>query len=162
MDATIELENGKKIELELYPDIAPITVANFIKLANEGYYDGLIFHRVIKDFMIQGGGYTTSFENKPADTIKGEFVLNNWYNLIPHDAGTLSMARAADYDSASGQFFIVHKDSNFLDYQYAAFGHVVNGMDIVDEIAQAPTQTIWNGMSDVPVNIPVIKTITIK
>lgn len=162
--ATIEMQDGKKIELELYPDIAPITVNNFVKLANEKFYDGLVFHRVIKDFMIQGGGYGTGIDKaKEADEIKGEFLDNGWFNLIPHDRGTISMARTQNsYDSASSQFFIVHKDSEFLDTEYAAFGKVINGMDVVDEIAESKTQTIWNGMSDVPVNIPQIKSIRVS
>ena len=159
--AKIELNDGKVIELELYPDIAPETVANFIKLAQAKHFDGLIFHRVIKDFMIQGGGYTESFEERPAETIVGEFVQNGWLNLIPHNAGTISMARTNDPDSASSQFFIVHKDSTFLDFSYAAFGKVISGMEAVDEIANIPTGTIWNGMSDVPSSIPVIKTVTV-
>jgi peptidyl-prolyl cis-trans isomerase B (cyclophilin B) len=161
--ATIEFTDGKSIKLELYPDIAPKTVDNFIKLASNGFYDGLAFHRVIKDFMIQGGGYTAGVDQaKEADTIPGEFANNYWLNLIPHERGTISMARTSDPDSASSQFFIVHKDSYFLDFEYAAFGKVIDGMDVVDEIAEGQTQTIWNGLSDVPVNIPVMKTVTVE
>ncbi len=131
----IEMENGKKIKIELYPDAAPITVANFEKLVNEGFYDGLIFHRVISGFMIQGGdplGTGTGGANKK---IKGEFMANGVANPIKHTRGVVSMARAMDPNSASSQFFIMHQDAPHLDGQYAAFGKVVEGMDAVDEIA---------------------------
>ncbi len=135
----IELENGKKIKLELYADKAPITVENFLKLVGEGFYDGLIFHRVIKDFMIQGGDPTGTGMGGAKDKIKGEFLMNGVANDLRHERGVISMARAQNPNSASSQFFIVHKDSFFLDGQYAAFGRVTEGMDAVDEIAETPT-----------------------
>ena len=118
----IEMENGGKIELELYPEVAPITVKNFEKLVSEGFYDGLIFHRVIPGFMIQG-----------------EFLSNGVKNDLKHERGVISMARAYDPNSASSQFFIMHKDAPHLDGQYAAFGKVVSGLEVVDEIASIPT-----------------------
>ena len=135
----IELENGKKIKLELYADKAPITVENFLKLVEEGFYDGLIFHRVIKDFMIQGGDPTGTGMGGAKEKIKGEFLMNGVANDLRHERGVISMARAQNPNSASSQFFIVHKDSFFLDGQYAAFGRVIEGMDAVDEIAETPT-----------------------
>ncbi len=135
----IELENGKKIKLELYADKAPITVENFLKLVGEGFYDGLIFHRVIKDFMIQGGDPTGTGMGGAKEKIKGEFLMNGVANDLRHERGVISMARAQNPNSASSQFFIVHKDSFFLDGQYAAFGRVTEGMDAVDEIAETPT-----------------------
>lgn len=135
----IELENGKEIKLELCPDKAPITVENFLKLVGEGFYDGLIFHRVIKDFMIQGGDPTGTGMGGAKDKIKGEFLMNGVPNSISHERGVISMARAQNPNSASSQFFIVHKNSPFLDGQYAAFGKVVEGMEAVDEIANADT-----------------------
>lgn len=136
---TIEMENGKKIKIELYPDKAPITAANFEKLAREGFYDGLIFHRVIKGFMIQGGDPEGTGMGGSKESIKGEFRANGFDNPIKHERGVISMARTQDPDSASSQFFIVHSDSPHLDGQYAAFGRVVEGMDAVDEIAETRT-----------------------
>ena len=138
----IEMENGKKIKLELYPDKAPITVENFLKLVKDGFYDGLIFHRVIKDFMIQGGDPQGTGMGGAKDKIKGEFLMNGVPNDLKHERGVISMARAQNPNSASSQFFICHKDSFFLDGQYAAFGRVVDGMDAVDEIAE--TRTDYN------------------
>ncbi len=135
----IELENGKKIKLELYADKAPITVENFLKLVGEGFYDGLIFHRVIKDFMIQGGDPTGTGMGGAKEKIKGEFLANGVANNLRHERGVISMARAQNPNSASSQFFIVHKDSFFLDGNYAAFGRVTEGMDAVDEIAETAT-----------------------
>ena len=132
---TIEMENGKKIKLELYPDVAPITVANFEKLVKEGFYDGLIFHRVISGFMIQGGCPEGTGMGGPKDRIKGEFLANGVPNNLKHTRGVISMARSGDPNSAGSQFFIMHKDAPHLDGQYAAFGKVVEGMDVVDEIA---------------------------
>ncbi len=143
----IEMENGKKIKLELYPEKAPITVENFLKLVKDGFYDGLIFHRVIKDFMIQGGDPQGTGMGGAKDKIKGEFLMNGVPNDIKHERGVISMARAQNPNSASSQFFIVHKDSLFLDGQYAAFGRVVEGMDTVDEIAGVKTD-----FSDRPLN----------
>ncbi len=143
----IEMENGKKIKLELYPEKAPITVENFLKLVKEGFYDGLIFHRVIKDFMIQGGDPQGTGMGGAKDKIKGEFRMNGVPNDLKHERGVISMARAQNPNSASSQFFIVHKDSFFLDGQYAAFGRVIDGMDAVDEIACVKTD-----MNDRPLN----------
>ncbi|WP_101908769.1 peptidylprolyl isomerase [Marasmitruncus massiliensis] len=136
---TIEMENGKQIKLELYPDIAPATVENFIKLVKEGFYDGLIFHRVIPGFMIQGGCPEGTGMGGPGYTIKGEFSSNGVTNNLKHARGVISMARAMDPNSAGSQFFIMHQDAPHLDGQYAAFGKVVEGMDVVDEIASVPT-----------------------
>lgn len=135
----IELENGKNIKLELYPDKAPITVANFLKLVGEGFYDGLIFHRVIKGFMIQGGDPTGTGMGGASEKIKGEFSANGVPNDIKHVRGAVSMARSKHPDSASSQFFIMHEDYPYLDGQYAAFGRVTEGMDAVDEIACSET-----------------------
>ncbi len=164
VNAEIQFENGGSVKLELYPDIAPLTVDNFVKLANEKFYDGLIFHRVINGFMIQGGGFDTSLNQKKADNIKGEFIVNGCFNLIPHKRGVISMARTmASNDTASSQFFIMHKDSPSLNGQYAAFGKVTEGMEYVDAIAQTETKTVEeNGMEDVPVENQIIKTVIIK
>lgn len=135
----IELENGKEIKLELYPDKAPITVENFLKLAKEGFYDGLIFHRVIEGFMIQGGDPTGTGTGGAKEKIKGEFLANGVANDLKHERGVISMARSRANDSASSQFFIVHRDAPHLDGNYAAFGRVVDGMDAVDEIAAVET-----------------------
>lgn len=150
----IEMEDGGVMRAELYPDIAPITVENFVKLINENFFDGLIFHRVIKDFMIQGGGYGTDGNIKKTDSIKGEFDSNGVNNPLKHTRGVLSMARTMFPNSASSQFFIMHKDAPHLDGQYAAFGKVIEGMDIVDRIAETKTD-----YSDKPVKDMVIKTI---
>lgn len=132
---TIEMGNGKKIKIELYPDKAPITVENFINLINDGFYDGLIFHRVISGFMIQGGCPQGTGMGGPGHTIKGEFASNGVKNDIKHSRGVISMARSMMKDSAGSQFFIMHQDAPHLDGEYAAFGKVVEGMDVVDEIA---------------------------
>jgi len=152
----IEMENGGIIKLELYPEAAPITVENFVKLAKSGFYDGLIFHRVIKDFMIQGGDPEGTGMGGAKDKIKGEFAVNGWKNPISHTRGVISMARSRAYDSASSQFFIVHADSTYLDGQYAAFGKVTEGMDVVDEIAGVATDK-----NDRPREDVVIKSITV-
>ena len=131
----IEMENGARIELELYPDVAPITVKNFEKLVSEGFYDGLIFHRVIKGFMIQGGDPLGNGMGGAEQKIKGEFAANGHKNDLKHTRGVISMARAYDPNSASSQFFIMHADAPHLDGQYAAFGKVTSGMEVVDEIA---------------------------
>ena len=136
---TIEMENGKKIKLELYPDVAPITAANFEKLVKEGFYDGLIFHRVIEGFMIQGGDPEGTGMGGAKERIKGEFAANGVKNDLKHTRGVISMARSQNPDSASSQFFIMHKDAPHLDGQYAAFGRVVEGMEVVDEIACCET-----------------------
>lgn len=131
----IEMENGGKIEIELAPEAAPVTVKNFEKLVSEGFYDGLIFHRVIKGFMIQGGDPLGNGMGGADEKIKGEFDANGHKNPLKHTRGVISMARAYDPNSASSQFFIMHRDAPHLDGQYAAFGKVVSGMDVVDEIA---------------------------
>ena len=135
----IEMENGGIIDIELYEDKAPVTVANFKKLVAEGFYDGLIFHRVIAGFMIQGGDPTGTGCGGSDKNIKGEFMVNGFNNPISHTRGVISMARSQNYNSASSQFFIMHADGKFLDGQYAAFGMVVNGMEVVDEIAGVKT-----------------------
>ena len=141
----IEMENGGKIELELYPEHAPKTVANFEKLVNAGFYDGLIFHRVIRGFMIQGGDPQGTGMGGAKEKIVGEFRANGHNNTLKHTRGVISMARAFDPNSASSQFFIMHEDAPHLDGQYAAFGKVVSGMEVVDEIASIPV-----GPSDRP------------
>lgn len=135
----IEMENGGKIEIELYPEVAPETVANFEKLVKEGFYDGLIFHRVIKGFMIQGGDPLGNGMGGSKEKIKGEFKANGFNNTLKHERGVISMARSYDPNSASSQFFIMHENAPHLDGQYAAFGRVVSGMETVDEIANIPT-----------------------
>ncbi len=135
----IEMENGGKIELELYPEHAPITVKNFEKLVGEGFYDGLTFHRIIPGFMIQGGDPLGNGMGGSDENIEGEFAINGHNNPIKHTRGVISMARAYNPNSASSQFFIMHADAPHLDGQYAAFGRVVSGMDVVDEIASVPT-----------------------
>ena len=152
----IEMENGGIIKLELYPDAAPITVENFVKLAKNGFYNGLIFHSVIKDFMIQGGDPEGTGMGGAKDKIKGEFAVNGWQNPISHKRGVISMARSRAYDSASSQFFICHADSTYLDGQYAAFGMVTKGMEVVDEIAGVATDK-----NDRPREDVVIKSITV-
>ena len=134
---TIEMEDGAVITAELYPDIAPNTVNNFISLINKGFYDGIIFHRVIPGFMIQGGDPTGTGMGGPGYSIKGEFAFNGFKNELKHTAGVLSMARSMMPDSAGSQFFIMHEDAPHLDGQYAAFGKVLSGMEEVDKIANA-------------------------
>ncbi len=134
-----KLDNGKTIEMELYPDIAPESAKNFEKLVKEGFYDGLIFHRVIPGFMIQGGCPEGSGMGGPGYSIKGEFASNGFKNDLKHTRGVLSMARSQNPNSAGSQFFIMHADSPHLDGQYAAFGKVTKGMEAVDEIAEAET-----------------------
>ena len=135
----IEMENGKKMKIELYPDKAPITVANFEKLVKEGFYDGLTFHRVIPGFMIQGGDPEGTGMGGSKEKIKGEFASNGVKNDLKHTRGVISMARSMMKDSASSQFFIMHADSPHLDGEYAAFGKVVEGLEVIDEIAAVPT-----------------------
>ena len=134
--AKIEIKNYGTIELELDADMSPITVANFAKLVNEGFYNGLTFHRIIEGFMIQGGDPEGTGMGGSSENIKGEFFLNGVKNTISHVRGTISMARSNTYNSASSQFFIVHEDSTFLDKQYAAFGKVTSGIEIVDKICE--------------------------
>ncbi len=135
----IEMENGKQIKIELYPEIAPVSCKNFEKLVSSGFYDGLIFHRVIAGFMIQGRCPKGTGTGGPGWHIMGEFEANGVKNDLKHTRGVISMARSAQYDSAGSQFFIMHEDAPYLDGQYAAFGKVVEGMDVVDEIAVTPT-----------------------
>lgn len=139
--ATITMKDGGVIKLELYPKIAPESVKNFISLANSKFYDGLIFHRVISGFMIQGGCPKGNGTGGPGYNIKGEFSANGVDNSLSHERGVISMARAMAYDSAGSQFFICHADSQFLDGQYAAFGKVIEGMDVVDVIASVKTNS---------------------
>ena len=156
---TISVYNMGDITIELYPDKAPNTVENFLSLVRSGFYSELIFHRVIKGFMIQGGGFTTGFEQKKAKSIRGEFIANGFMaNDLKHTRGTISMARTQDPDSASSQFFIMHEDAPHLDTQYAAFGRVVSGMDVVDKIAGVKTGR-YGYYSDVPKTPVVIKEI---
>ena len=155
--ATIEMENGDIMKLELYPDIAPNTAANFIELANSGFYDGLIFHRVIPGFMIQGGDPTGTGMGGPGYAIKGEFASNGFDNPLSHARGVISMARAQDPDSAGSQFFIMHADGDFLDGEYAAFGKVIEGIEAVDHVAEVETDAM-----DRPTQDQVIKTIRVE
>ena len=154
-EITITMEDGGVIRAELYPAVAPNTVKNFISLAKKGYYDGLIFHRVIKGFMIQGGCPEGTGTGGPGYSIKGEFSQNGVANELKHTAGVLSMARSMMPDSAGSQFFIMHKDSPHLDGAYAAFGMVVDGMDVVNRIAEVRTD--WG---DRPMKEQKIKSIT--
>lgn len=156
ISAKIKMENGDEIKLELYPDIAPITVENFVKLVKEGFYNGLIFHRVIEGFMIQGGCPDGIGTGGPGYHIKGEFAKNGVKNDLKHERGVISMARAMDPDSAGSQFFIMHEAAPHLDGSYAAFGKVVEGIEAVDRIAKVKT-----GLYDRPVEDQVIKTVEI-
>ena len=153
----IEMENGKTIEIELYPEIAPISCENFEKLVKQGFYDGLTFHRVIPGFMIQGGCPKGNGTGGPGWQIKGEFAANGVRNDLKHTRGVLSMARSMMPNSAGSQFFIMHEDAPHLDGQYAAFGKVVSGMDAVDEIAAVPTD-----YNDKPTTPKVMKRVYIK
>lgn len=137
--ATINVKNYGTIKILLREDIAPISVDNFISLANKGFYNGLTFHRVIKGFMIQGGCPKGNGTGGPGYTIKGEFLANGINNPLSHKRGVISMARAMDYNSAGSQFFIVHKDATYLDGQYASFGETVSGIEVVDKIAKVRT-----------------------
>lgn len=165
VNATINFKDGKVIRLELYPETAPITVKNFVSLASSGFYDGLCFHRVIKNFMIQGGGfeYTNGLKPKSAATIKGEFAANGIFNDLHHAPGVISMARTNVKDSASSQFFICVADCDFLDGQYAAFGKVRDEESLAAAIAISEVKTgSWLYYDDVPVEPVVIDTITIE
>lgn len=155
-EITITMEDGGVIRAELYPEVAPNTVKNFISLAKKGYYDGLIFHRVIKGFMIQGGCPEGTGTGGPGYSIRGEFSQNGFANELKHTAGVLSMARSMMPDSAGSQFFIMHQDSPHLDGAYAAFGMVVDGMDVVNRIAEVRTD--W---SDRPMKEQKIQSITV-
>ena len=154
---TIEMENGDKMVAELYPHIAPNTVNNFISLVKDGYYDGIIFHRVIKGFMIQGGCPNGNGMGGPGYSIAGEFSSNGFTNNLKHEKGVLSMARTMQPNSAGSQFFIMHKNSPHLDGQYAAFGRVIEGMDVVNEIATTATDR-----ADKPKTPQVMKNVTVE
>lgn len=153
---TITMANGDVMKAELYPEIAPNTVNNFISLVKSGFYDGLNFHRVIRGFMIQGGCPQGTGMGGPGYSIKGEFSQNGFPNALAHTPGVLSMARAMHPDSAGSQFFIMHADAPHLDGDYAAFGHVVEGMDVVDEIAAVTTD-----FRDMPKTPVVMKTVRV-
>jgi len=154
---TIEMENGGIIKVELYPDIAPNTVKNFISLVQKNYYDGLIFHRVIRGFMLQGGCPEGTGMGGPGYSIKGEFSYNHFDNDLKHTAGVLSMARSQMPDSAGSQFFIMHKDSPHLDGSYAGFGKVTEGMDVVNAIADLKAD-----YSDKPLVPQIMKKVTVE
>jgi peptidyl-prolyl cis-trans isomerase B (cyclophilin B) len=145
MTATIEVQDYGTITVELEPESAPITVANFVKLANEGFYNGLTFHRIIEGFMIQGGDPLGNGTGGSDENIKGEFSSNGVENTLSHTRGAISMARSSEPDSASSQFFIVHQDSTYLDGDYAVFGYVTSGMDVVDKIAEDANPIDSNG-----------------
>lgn len=152
---TFEMTDGSTFTAELYPDLAPNTVNNFLSLVNKGFYDGVIFHRVIAGFMIQGGDPTGTGTGGPGYHIKGEFRKNGFVNPLKHERGVLSMARAQHRDSAGSQFFVMHADAFYLDGEYAAFGKVIEGMDAVDKIATAPTD-----YRDKPIKDQKIKKVT--
>lgn len=153
---TIEMENGDIMKVELYPEVAPNTVNNFISLVQKGYYDGLIFHRVIRGFMIQGGCPQGTGMGGPGYCIKGEFTQNGFQNDLKHTPGVLSMARTMVPDSAGSQFFIMHQTSPHLDGAYAAFGQVIEGMDVVNKIAETRTN-----YADKPLTPQIMKTVTV-
>ena len=154
---TFEMENGDVFKAELYPEIAPNTVRNFISLINHNFYDGVIFHRVIKGFMIQGGDPEGIGIGGPGYAIKGEFSANGFKNDLKHERGVLSMARSMMPDSAGSQFFVMHKDSPHLDGQYAGFGKVIEGMGVVDKIAETKTN-----FQDKPKQDQVMKSVTVE
>ena len=154
---TIEMENGMTMKGELYPEMAPNSVANFVELANSGFYDGVIFHRVIPGFMIQGGDPDGVGTGGPGYAIRGEFSANGIENNLSHVRGVLSMARSSAMDSAGSQFFIMHADSDYLDGNYAAFGMVLGGMETVDVIASVPTNA-----NDKPMTDQVMRTVYVE
>ena len=153
----ITMDSGKTIRLELYPEIAPITVENFLDLVNKGFYNGLTFHRIIPGFMIQGGDPSGNGTGGPGYSIKGEFKSNGVNNTIKHERGVISMARAFDPNSAGSQFFIMHEDAPHLDGEYAAFGKVIEGLETVDEIASVET-----GFQDAPVKKVVMEKVEVE
>ena len=153
----ITMNSGKTIRLELYPEIAPITVENFLDLVNKGFYNGLTFHRIIPGFMIQGGDPSGNGTGGPGYSIKGEFKSNGVNNTMKHERGVISMARAFDPNSAGSQFFIMHKDAPHLDGEYAAFGKVIEGLETVDEIASVET-----GFQDAPVKKVVMEKVEVE
>lgn len=152
----IEMQDGNVMKGELYPEVAPITVENFVNLIKNNFFDGLIFHRVIPGFMIQGGGYDTDMKEHPAASIKGEFASNGVINNLKHTRGVLSMARTMVKDSASSQFFIMHADAPHLDGDYAAFGLITEGLEEVDKIANVK-RSPWNDMPNEPQVIKTMK-----
>ena len=154
---TFTMENGKTFKAELYPEIAPNTVNNFISLVSKGFYNGLCFHRIIKGFMIQGGDPNGTGSGGPGYHIKGEFAMNGFKNDLKHTEGVLSMARTNVPDSAGSQFFVMHKKAPHLDGAYAAFGCVIEGMDVVDSVACCPT-----GFMDRPLEPQVMKSVTVE
>ena len=158
---TIEMENGAQIKAELYPEIAPNTVNNFVSLVKKGFYDGVIFHRCIQDFMIQGGDPMGNGMGGPGYCIKGEFTKNGFKNDLKHTRGVISMARSGGFDSAGSQFFIMHADKSHLDGDYAAFGTVESGIEIVDALCEAAKPTDGNG-TIASADQPVIESITIR
>ena len=158
----IVVRNYGTMTAELYPEMAPLTVANFVKLAKEDFFAGLIFHRVISGFMLQGGGYDAEMQEKRANAIRGEFRANGFaQNTLKHTKGVLSMARTNDPNSASSQFFIMHQAAPYLDGQYAGFGKVIEGTDIIDRIASVETGNYGWYMQDVPMEAVVIETIEV-
>ena len=154
---TFEMENGDVMKVELYPEVAPNTVNNFISLVNKGFYDGLIFHRVINGFMIQGGCPNGTGMGGPGYSIAGEFAQNGFDNQLKHEPGVISMARAMNPDSAGSQFFIMHKNSPHLDGGYAAFGKIIEGMDVVNKIAETDTD-----FRDKPITDQKMKKVTVE
>ena len=154
---TFEMENGHTFKAELYPELAPESVGNFVELVKSGFYDGLIFHRVIPGFMIQGGDPTGTGMGGPGWHIKGEFKQNGFVNNIRHERGVLSMARSSAADSAGSQFFIMHADNNYLDGEYAGFGRVLGGIETVDLIASTPT-----GSNDKPMSEQVMRVVYVE
>ena len=157
VNAEITIKNMGVIKLELYPDVAPVSVSNFVHLAESGFYNGLIFHRVIEGFMIQGGDPDGIGTGGPGYSIKGEFSANGVKNDISHERGVISMARSNDFNSAGSQFFIMHADGGYLDGQYAAFGRVIDGIEVVDKVASVRTD-----YSDKPIEDVVIESIIIQ
>lgn len=158
----INVKNYGTMTAELYPEMAPLTVANFVKLARSNFFEGLIFHRVIRGFMIQGGGFTEEMEQKKCDAIRGEFRANGFaQNTLKHTRGVLSMARTSMPNSASSQFFVMHEDAPHLDGQYAGFGKVTEGLDVLDAIANTETGNYGWYMQDVPVEPIVIESIEV-
>ncbi|MBE6690558.1 MAG: peptidylprolyl isomerase [Ruminococcaceae bacterium] len=158
----INVKNFGTMIAELYPEMAPLTVANFVKLAKENFFEGLIFHRVISGFMIQGGGYNADMEQKETAAIRGEFKANGFaQNTLKHVKGVLSMARTNDPNSASSQFFVMHAAAPYLDGQYAGFGKVTEGLDVIDKIASVQTGNYGWYMQDVPVDAVVIESIEV-
>lgn len=155
---TITMENGDVMKLELYPEVAPISVNNFISLVKKGFYDGLIFHRVINGFMIQGGCPDGNGMGGPGYSIKGEFAQNGVPNNLKHTAGVLSMARAMDPNSAGSQFFIMHKNAPHLDGAYAAFGKITEGMDVVNKIAEVDTDYNDRPMEEQKIKSMIVET----